>query len=77
MSQLLAWSRQFTAKHALFLFDSCFSGTVFKTRALPPQPPYITQATALPVRQFITAGSAGEEVPARSEFTPAFVDALK
>lgn len=32
--------------------------------------------TARKVRQFITAGTAGEEVPARSTFTPAFVDAL-
>ena len=29
MNQILAWSRQVEAKHALFLFDSCFSGTVF------------------------------------------------
>lgn len=76
MTELLAWSRKMTAKHALFLFDSCFSGSIFKTRALPKEPPYITAATALPVRQFITAGSAGEEVPARSVFTPAFIDAL-
>jgi len=76
MTQLLAWSRQMTARHALFLFDSCFSGAIFKTRALPKEPPYITTATALPVRQFITAGSAGEEVPAKSVFTPAFIDAL-
>ena len=76
MSQILAWSRQMTAKHALFLFDSCFSGTVFKTRSLPTHPPHISRATTETVRQFITAGSAGEEVPARSVFTPAFVDAL-
>jgi hypothetical protein len=31
---------------------------------------------AKPVRQFITAGSANEEVPARSTFTPDFVDAI-
>ena len=30
-----------------------------------------------PVRQFITAGSAGETVPAKSTFTPAFVEALQ
>ena len=30
----------------------------------------------MPVRQFITAGSAKEEVPAKSTFTPAFVHAL-
>ena len=76
MSQVLAWTRELTARHALFLFDSCFSGTVFKTRAVPRRPSHITQATSLPVVQFITAGSAGETVPAKSVFTPAFVDAL-
>ena len=30
MGLILAWSRQIEAKHALFLFDSCFSGTIFK-----------------------------------------------
>ncbi len=77
MSDILAWSRQMTAKHALFLFDSCFSGAVFKERSLPGQPPHISRAIARPVRQFITAGSAGETVPARSVFAPAFVDALE
>jgi len=77
MSQILAWSREMEAKHALFLFDSCFSGTIFKARALPAIPPQISAMTARPVRQFITAGSAGETVPARSVFTPAFVDGIK
>ncbi len=77
MSDILAWSKQMTAKHALFLFDSCFSGAVFKERSLPGQPPHISRAIARPVREFITAGSAGETVPARSVFTPAFVDALE
>ncbi len=76
MSQILSWSRRIEAKHVLFLFDSCFSGTIFKTKALPKTPPAISRAVINPVRQFITAGSAGEMVPARSVFTPAFVDAL-
>ena len=77
MNQILAWSRQVEAKHALFLFDSCFSGTVFKAKDLPERPPHISRATALPVRQYITAGDAGEKVPAKSVFTPAFIDALE
>ena len=77
MNMILAWSRQLEARHALFLFDSCFSGTVFKARDLPPTPPHISRATALPVRQYITAGDAGETVPAKSVFTPAFIDALE
>jgi formylglycine-generating enzyme required for sulfatase activity len=77
MNQILAWARRIEAKHALFLFDSCFSGTVFKAKSLPAQPPHITTLTARDVRQFITAGSEGEEVPAESTFTPVFVDALR
>ena len=77
MTSLLALARQIESHHALFLFDSCFSGTIFKTRALPTEPLLISQLTALPVRQFITAGQAGEEVPAKSTFTPAFIDSIK
>lgn len=77
MPQILAWSRLLEAKHALFLFDSCFSGTVFKAKSSPSRPPHISRLTAKPVRQYITAGSAGEQVPAMSTFTPAFVDALQ
>ncbi len=77
MSQILAWCRQMEAKHALFLFDSCFSGTVFKTKALPKVPPHISSITSRPVRQFISAGDAGEEVPAQSIFTPCFLRALR
>lgn len=77
MSQILAWARQIEAGHVLFLFDSCFSGTVFKQRSLPPVPPHISKLTAKPVRQFITAGSAGESVPANSVFTPVFIDGLE
>jgi len=76
MGQILSWSRQMEARHALFLFDSCFSGTIFKSRALPKIPPHISAVTARPVRQFISAGSAGEEVPAKSVFTPLFIRAI-
>jgi hypothetical protein len=77
MNQILTWSRVIEAKHALFLFDSCFSGTVFKAKALPQIPPDISDVTSRPVRQFISAGSAGEEVPASSVFTPSFIRALE
>ncbi|MCD6293337.1 MAG: caspase family protein [Deltaproteobacteria bacterium] len=77
MNQILTWSREIEAKHALFLFGSCFSGTVFKAKALPRIPPNISDVTSRPVRQFISAGSAGEEVPAGSIFTPSFIRALQ
>ena len=78
MSQVMAWARQIDTDHALFLFDSCFSGSIFKAKAIPAaKDRLIRKATGSPVRQFITAGSAGETVPARSVFTPAFVDAIQ
>ncbi len=76
MGQILGWSRQIEAKHVLFLFDSCLEGTVFNPKMLK-DPPYISPNTSQPVRQFITAGSAGEEVPAQSAFAFFLVRALK
>ena len=76
MNQILTWARQIESKHALFLFDSCFSGTIFKTKAIPEFPPHINDATTHDVRQFISAGSAGEEVPAQSVFVPSLLKAL-
>jgi len=77
MSQILAWCRQIEAKHVMFLFDSCFSGTIFKSKALPEIPPHISEITSRPVRQFITAGDAGEEVPAKSVFAKSFIRGLQ
>ena len=78
MTQVLAWAKDMEAKHVLFVFDSCFSGSVFKSKNMPSaEERYIRDATARPVRQFITAGSANEEVPATSTFTPAFVSAIR
>ena len=76
MTKILAGARDTEANHSLYLFDSCFSGTIFKTKALPDDPPHISKALGLPVRQFISAGGAQDKVPAQSTFTPAFVDAL-
>lgn len=77
MIDVESWARKIEAQHALFVFDSCFSGTVFDTRAGLPEPAYITTLTGRPVRQFLTSGSAGEMVPSKSVFAPAFVKALK
>jgi hypothetical protein len=77
MSQVLEWARELEARHALFLFDSCFSGTIFKTRSPLDTPGSIGALTVQPVRQFITAGSASEEVPAQSVFARAFVRGIR
>jgi len=77
MNEILTMARGILAKHALFLFDSCFSGMVFKAKKQPKMPKQISKMAKLPVRQFITAGDAGESVPAKSVFTPVFIDALR
>ncbi len=77
MVKVMGWAKDIEAKHALFLFDSCFSGAIFKQRQAPTPTANITRLSTKPVRQFITAGSADESVPANSTFTPAFIDALK
>jgi len=60
-------ARQMESRHALFIFDSCFSGTIFKTRS-SGFPDAITERTSKPVRQFITAGDENQTVPDYSIF---------
>jgi hypothetical protein len=74
MQQMELYARRVQSKHALFLFDSCFSGALFAlSRAVPD---HISYKTARPVRQFITSGSADEQVPDQSIFRRQFVEAL-
>ena len=75
MQRIEEVAKSTSAKHVLFMFDSCFAGSVFlATRAAPS---YIEVFTEEPVRQFITSGSAEQEVPDISIFRRAFVDALE
>ena len=74
MAQVEIYARRLQAKHAIFLFDACFSGSLFtSTRAVPA---IINYKTTLPVRQFITSGSAEEMVPDKSVFGEQFVRAI-
>ena len=75
MQQIEVFAKRIQSKHALFTFDSCFSGSIFSlSRAVPDN---ITYKTAKPVRQFITSGSAEENVPDESVFRRQFISALK
>jgi hypothetical protein len=74
------------AVHALFIFDSCFSGSIFGVRSDSPEsaPPKgngarlrLLTSEPDPVRQIITAGRANEEVPQSGHFTPYLVHALR
>jgi formylglycine-generating enzyme required for sulfatase activity len=75
MQMVEVYARRIQSRHALFIFDSCFSGSLFAmSRAIPEN---ISFKTANPVRQFITSGSADEQVPDRSVFAGQLIAALK
>ena len=75
MQQMEVYARRIQSKHALFLFDSCFSGSIFAlSRAVPE---IISYKSARPVRQFVTSGSADELVSDESVFRRQFVEAIE
>ena len=76
LEKIRTFAREIQAKHALFLFDSCFSGKLV-SRSNIAVPPIIEESVTYPVRQFITAGSANQPVPDESIFRRAFVRALE
>ena len=74
MQLIEIYAKRIESRHVLFVFDCCFSGSVFSmSRAVPEN---ISYKTSLPVRQFITSGSADEKVPDKSIFSKQFVSAL-
>ena len=75
MQQIEVYARRIISKHVLFLFDSCFSGSIFAlSRAIPT---VIQEKTSKPTRQFITAGTANQTVPDESIFRFQFVRGLQ
>ena len=75
MQVIETYARNIEAKHALFMFDACFAGAIFDaTRAIPE---VIREKTGKPVRQFITSGTAEQQVPDESIFRGQFVVALE
>jgi len=75
MRDIESISLRIRSKHVIMLFDSCFSGSIFAlTRAVPED---ISEKSALPVRQYITAGGENEQVPDRSMFKRSFLIALE
>ena len=77
LSVLVTKAEGLFAHHAMFAFDSCFAGDLFASRNIQQTPQHISALTMKPVRQFITAGDAGQTVPGESIFTPAFIAALQ
>jgi hypothetical protein len=74
MAQFDLYSKRIQSNHALFVFDACFSGSIFTGKVLSEP---ITKKVLKPVRQFITSGSADEQVPDKSIFCAQFVEAME
>jgi len=76
MNEIESYAVRIESKHVLFIFDSCFSGSIFEVRGRISHPEPILSYTSRPVRQFITSGSADEVVPGKSDFATYFLRAL-
>ena len=76
MQYMILKSKMILARHVLYMFDSCFSGSILNFRT-PIKVSKINHQIKYPVRQFITAGSANEKVPDRSFFKRVFLDLIE
>ena len=74
MESMQQLSREIEARHVLFLFDSCFSGTIFLSRSGDMET--VDANAASPVRQFISSGDESQRVPDDSIFRRQLVTAL-
>jgi len=75
MNEMETLARIVSPSHVLFVFDSCFSGTLFTTMRDVPEP--IQGRLDVPVRMFITAGTDKQKVPDDSIFRKAFIKGLE
>jgi hypothetical protein len=77
MDRFMIFAKQIECNHVLFVFDSCFSGSLFNLGDRGAIPPVISYKTAHPVRLFITSGSKDERVPDKSIFKEQFIAGIK
>ena len=77
MQRIQSFADEIQTKHAMFVFDSCFSGQLLSTRDGRIIPPYIGEYLDNPVRQFISSGSGNQKVPDDSLFRRFFVEGLR
>ncbi|MCP3956317.1 MAG: hypothetical protein GY719_00540 [bacterium] len=78
MDEVASWARQIESLHAVFIFDSCFSGAIFNAiyRSSGELDPVVAEKVRQPARLFIASGNEDQEVADTSEFRRLFVDAL-
>jgi TPR repeat protein len=84
MPELRLLADQSEAMHTFFVFDSCFSGSIFISRGTSePKPAVQRQDVAwyetLKSKgvQFLTSGDENQRVPAVSRFMPAFIAGIQ
>ncbi len=77
MGQIKEEIRNITSKHVLFIFDACFSGSIFADiRGDIDIPDGILYSFNNTARQIITSGTGDETVPDDGKFRRHFVDAI-
>ena len=81
MAEIRAPLERAPAKSILFIFDSCFAGTIFTNRAgfdapRPLTSDMVAQLVQKPAREFITAGRSDQRVPAHSPIPDLLLAAL-
>ena len=76
LASLMSQARLVQSRHVLFVFDSCLSSTILNLQA-GVTPEHISDRVKQPVRQFITAGLANEQVPDHSVFKQEFLDLIQ
>ena len=76
MREIETIAKRIQARHAIMLFDSCFSGAIFQAVRSKPSP-YIEEKVKKSVRQFVTAGTEDEQVPDQSVFKEVFLQAIE
>ncbi|MDT4841924.1 hypothetical protein FQZ97_758020 [compost metagenome] len=77
MEMIRSLAKDATSRHTLFVFDSCYSGSIFVTRGNELFRAIALEELQEPVVQFLSSGSAKQRSPSESAFTPAFVAAIK
>jgi formylglycine-generating enzyme required for sulfatase activity len=80
MAEIRAPLEDVLAHSILFLFDSCFAGTIFTNRTSNPAqqltPQFVSDLMKKQSRDIITAGNSGQRVPAHSPIPELFLAAL-
>jgi uncharacterized caspase-like protein len=65
------------ARHTLFVFDSCYSGSIFAAKGNEELRPLVFEELEKRAVQFLSSGTASQRTPAISQFTPAFINGIE